>query len=136
MKQVLLTAMLGLILVIETAFAQNYEACMDTGSQASWGCQNIAGYLCGAAMSRDAHISIKQHIDTLIQSYQEVGKKQAMPAPASTFLYLQTIATLAAYGPKYKVLGPLALRVSIEAQCERVGAEAFWKQLEQETRNK
>ena len=135
MKKLLLVAMVGLISVTGTVYAQNWEACAGpTGSKASLGCQNIAGYICAAAMSRDAHISAKNHIDTTIQSYREVGNK--FDIPASEFLYLQTVATLAAYGPKYKALGPLALQVGVEAQCDKVGLEAFWKQLEQDTLKK
>ena len=133
MQTFLLVAMVGLTLITATADAQNYAACVGTESPASVECQNTARYMCAAAMSRDAHIAATHHIATAIQSYQEVGAKHALPAPDDTFLHIQTIATLAAYGPHYTAFDPLALRVAVEAQCASVGAETFWKQLQQET---
>jgi len=136
MQTFLMVAMVGLTLITATADAQNYAACVGTESQASVECQNTARYICAAAMSRDAHIAATHHIATAIQSYQEAAEKHALPAPDATLLSLQTIATLAAYGPHYTAVDPLALRVAVEAQCESVGAATFWKQLQQETLNK
>jgi len=136
MQTFLLVAMVGLTLITETAYAQNYAACVGPESHASVECQNTARYMCAAAMSRDAHIAATNHIGTAIQSYKEVAAKHALPAPDDIFLFLQTIATLAAYGPHYTAFDPLALRVAVEAQCASVGVATFWKQLQQETLNK
>ena len=76
MKAALLLAVLSVMFLTARAFALNNEACRDTGSRASWECQNIAGYLCGAAVSRDAGLSMKEHIETSMQSYQAVGKNK------------------------------------------------------------
>ena len=136
MQTFLMVAMVGLTLITATADAQNYAACVGPESHASVECQNTARYICAAAMSRDAHIAATNHIDTAIQSYKEVAEKQALPAPDEIFRYIQTIATLAAYGPHYAAFSPLALRVAVEAQCASVGAATFWKHLQQETINK